>query len=174
MTPPWPEFAGVVTGAPFTPSSGWARRLAAGPPVTPAPPPARPSWRVWRSVRSGGCCHLNLGTPIRPRWGTCCTMAGIPGRPPTRTCPPIPPMPRTAAKRERLERSAEQGRDLRAGSLRNITSRLRGGDEVKTSLSPLIRNRTETTPSQETTHISRSEIFNYVPSEPKQIRIITK
>ena len=46
---------------------------------------------------------------------------------------------------------------MRAGSLRNIASRLRG---VRTHLSQLIRNRTETTPSQETTHI-RSDIFLY-------------
>ena len=57
---------------------------------------------------------------------------------------------------------------MRAGSLRNIASRLRG---VRTHLSQLIRNRTETTPSQETTHI-RSDIFIYQVNQPS-IQIIS-
>ena len=112
---PWPELAGEVTGAPLTPRRGCARRLVAGlvRPVPPPPPPAAPlaraSW-TWRSASSVGCCHLNLGTPMRPRWGTCCTIAGIPGRPPTRTWPPMPPTPRTAGNIEMLELRRVRGR----------------------------------------------------------------
>ena len=67
-------------------------------------------------------------------------------------------MPRTAAKRERLEDRRGGGR-----SEGRQSEKYQQQTEVKlvTHLSQLIRNRTETTPSQETTHISRSEIFLY-------------
>ena len=67
-----------------------------------------------------------------------------------------------SCKEREVRGQQRSGGDLRAGSLRNINSRLRGCGEVKlvTHLSQLVRNRTETTPSQETTHI-RSDIFLY-------------
>ena len=94
---------------PAPPSSGWASRLAVADPADRAaaccwaaaalascwscrPAATAVSEDEARSV--AGLGHLNLGMPMRPScWtapGTCWTMAGIPGSPPTSTPPPIP------------------------------------------------------------------------------------
>lgn len=134
---PGGELAIEVAGAPpLTPRRGWARRFAVGPvraaapgPAPPAAPAAAAALASWtcRSPSSPGCCHLNLGTPMRPRWGerwgTCCTMAGIPGipgSPPTRTWPPIPSI---AAKRKCY--NTRPGQKARSGARRNINNWLR-------------------------------------------------
>ena len=103
---PWPAAAACWAAAART---SWSWRLAAEPAAELSP--------AARRSLAGAAGHLNLGTPMRPSWGTpgtappgtCCSIpAGIPGSPPTST--PPPPTPSTAATNRARVRGWRQGR----------------------------------------------------------------